>query len=329
MTRGVAPSLRADGGRLRRLGLRVAGRTAGPARDLGRPRPPGPRLDDARGARGRRRRGDLRDRAELVAAAGDDRPEPRRREPRPRRGDGPGRRRRQGEAGPLAAGGRTGPAGAAGAGTRPTITSAIAGHADTAHSVAIGQLDVNVPGMAAMPFVGYQGDTNWLGYALIEGRWFAGPGEAVAPTNFFTRSGLHVGDTTTLDRRRTLDHGHARRRDLRHAARERRQPRPARAVVGPRGARPVDPAGPLGGAARGRHRRPGLPLLAPGRDRAGARACSSRGTRPGTPRSCCSCRSSACWASCSSRCRSAACSTRCCSRRASGPARWPCSRRSA
>ncbi len=78
------------------------------------------------------------------------------------------------------------------------VTAAIVANPDTGQSVAIGQLDVNVPGMAALPFVGYQGDTSWLGYALIEGSWFAGPGEAVAPTNFFAVSGLHVGDTTTV-----------------------------------------------------------------------------------------------------------------------------------
>ena len=88
--------------------------------------------------------------------------------------------------------------GAAPAADPAAITTAIAGVADTAHSVAIGQLDVDLPGLAAVPFVGYQGDTGWLGYALIEGRWFSGPGEAVAPTNLFTRTGLHVGDTVTL-----------------------------------------------------------------------------------------------------------------------------------
>ncbi len=112
--------------------------------------------------------------------------------------------------GPADVGGKTvapvGPApGAAGGGTSlpsttspADVTAAIAGDPDTAHSVAIGQLDVNVPDLAALPFVGYQGDSNWLGYVPIEGRWFSGPGEAVAPTNFFTQSGLHVGDSATL-----------------------------------------------------------------------------------------------------------------------------------
>ena len=58
---------------------------------------------------------------------------------------------------------------------------------------------MDLPGLAAVPFVGYQGDAGWLGYALIEGRWFTGPGEVVAPTNVFTQTGLHVGDTLTLE----------------------------------------------------------------------------------------------------------------------------------
>jgi putative ABC transport system permease protein len=34
---------------------------------------------------------------------------------------------------------------------------------------------------------------------MIHGRWFDAPGEAVAPTAFFTRTGHHVGDTITAD----------------------------------------------------------------------------------------------------------------------------------
>jgi putative ABC transport system permease protein len=65
---------------------------------------------------------------------------------------------------------------------------------------------VDVPRLGAVPFVGYDGDASWVGYALIQGRWFAGPGEAVAPTAFFTRAALHIGDTVTVTRDgRTLD----------------------------------------------------------------------------------------------------------------------------
>ncbi|HYM84612.1 MAG TPA: ABC transporter permease, partial [Candidatus Dormibacteraeota bacterium] len=78
------------------------------------------------------------------------------------------------------------------------ISSAIAGDADTARWVAIGDVHVTLSSLGSIPFVGYQGDSSWLGYPVIQGRWFRAPGEAVAPTNFFTESGLHVGDQVTV-----------------------------------------------------------------------------------------------------------------------------------
>jgi putative ABC transport system permease protein len=84
-------------------------------------------------------------------------------------------------------------------GSAAAVDSAIAADPQTAESVAAGTIDVSVPGLGpAVPFVGYRGDSSWIGYALIDGRWFGAPGEAVAPTNFFTTTGLHVGDTVTV-----------------------------------------------------------------------------------------------------------------------------------
>jgi putative ABC transport system permease protein len=85
-----------------------------------------------------------------------------------------------------------------GGGDPAAITATIAAQPDTAHVVAIGQTDAAVPGAGSVPFVGYDGDASWIGYALIHGRWFAGPGEAVAPTNLFRQSGLHLGDSIEL-----------------------------------------------------------------------------------------------------------------------------------
>ena len=151
----------------------------------------------------------------------------------------------------------------------PRSPAAIAGLPDTAHSVAIGQLDVDLPGLAAVPFVGYQGDTGWLGYALIEGRWFSGPGEVVAPTNLFTQTGLHVGDTVTLHAG-----GHSTTvtlvGEIFDTPRESDdEPRPARDLGGPGDPRSGRPAIALGGAAGRRGRRPGLPLE-PSRTRSGS-----------------------------------------------------------
>ncbi len=79
------------------------------------------------------------------------------------------------------------------------VDAAIAAAPGTGRSVAIGQSEVTVPGLGGgIPFVGYRGDAGWVGYALIRGRWFAGPGEAVAPTNLFATAGLHLGDVVRL-----------------------------------------------------------------------------------------------------------------------------------
>ena len=77
-------------------------------------------------------------------------------------------------------------------------TEAIAAHPDTERVVALGRGEVTVPGLGSVAFVGYDGDASWLGFELIRGRWFAGPGEVVAPTNFFRQSGLDIGDTIDL-----------------------------------------------------------------------------------------------------------------------------------
>jgi putative ABC transport system permease protein len=77
-------------------------------------------------------------------------------------------------------------------------TALIASQPGTARFVGIGHADLNVPGAGTPVAVfAYRGDASWLGYQLIHGRWFAAPGEAVAPTAFFTRTGHHVGDSIT------------------------------------------------------------------------------------------------------------------------------------
>ena len=86
-------------------------------------------------------------------------------------------------------------------------TAAIAANTGTDRFVAIGRTDATVAGLGVLPFVGYDGDAGWIGFELISGRWFAGPGEVVAPTNFFTRTGSEIGDLITVsagDRTLTL-----------------------------------------------------------------------------------------------------------------------------
>ncbi|MCQ4208945.1 ABC transporter permease [Streptomyces longispororuber] len=47
--------------------------------------------------------------------------------------------------------------------------------------------------------VAFTGDASWGGYAMVAGRWFHGPGEAVVPTPFLAATGTRIGDTITLD----------------------------------------------------------------------------------------------------------------------------------
>lgn len=68
----------------------------------------------------------------------------------------------------------------------------------TARFVAEAQDAVIVPGIAEpLPFYAYRGASSWIGYALIAGRWFSGPGEVVAPTKLLQQAHLHVGDSFT------------------------------------------------------------------------------------------------------------------------------------
>src|SRR5215472_2912458 len=82
----------------------------------------------------------------------------------------------------------------------PQVTTLIAHQPGTARFVGVGHASASVAGAGeSVPVTAYRGESSWLGYVLIQGRWFNTPGEAVAPTAFFTRTGHHVGDTITAD----------------------------------------------------------------------------------------------------------------------------------
>ncbi|MEW1547696.1 ABC transporter permease [Streptomyces tsukubensis] len=50
----------------------------------------------------------------------------------------------------------------------------------------------------AVDVVAFTGDASWGGYAMVSGRWFDKPGEAVVPTPFLAATGARVGGTITL-----------------------------------------------------------------------------------------------------------------------------------
>ncbi|WP_030434431.1 ABC transporter permease [Actinoplanes subtropicus] len=61
-----------------------------------------------------------------------------------------------------------------------------------------GPADITVTGLrdAAQGTV-TSGDARWAGYAMLAGRWYTAPGEAVVSTGFLTATGMHLGDTVT------------------------------------------------------------------------------------------------------------------------------------
>jgi len=82
--------------------------------------------------------------------------------------------------------------------TDQQVVSLLQADPDTAHFVAEAQDQVVAPGIAEpIPFYAYRGDSSWIGYALIAGRWFSRPGEVVAPTKLLRQARLAVGDTVT------------------------------------------------------------------------------------------------------------------------------------
>jgi putative ABC transport system permease protein len=69
----------------------------------------------------------------------------------------------------------------------------------TARLVAEREDDVTIEGVGQpIAFFTYRGDSSWLGYAMIHGRWFQGAGEAVAPTALMTAAHLHLGQVINL-----------------------------------------------------------------------------------------------------------------------------------
>ena len=103
-------------------------------------------------------------------------------------------------------------AGVAKGSARPTLTAAqsrqivtaIRAQPGTLHYVAMADdgpviNSVSMPGgMPGLNLVAYNGESSWLGYPLISGHWYAGPGEVVVNTGFLTEAGLRAGDRFTL-----------------------------------------------------------------------------------------------------------------------------------
>ncbi|HEY7813773.1 MAG TPA: ABC transporter permease, partial [Nakamurella sp.] len=69
----------------------------------------------------------------------------------------------------------------------------------TAHSVIVRDVGVHVSGFNQPVTVeAYDGDARWTGFAMISGRWYAGPDEVVASSYLLRQSGFDVGDHLTV-----------------------------------------------------------------------------------------------------------------------------------
>jgi len=79
------------------------------------------------------------------------------------------------------------------------LTAAIRAQPGTLHYVAEFDEQVHLPGMTQLvPVTAYQGQSAWLGYDLISGRWFTAPGQVDVPTYFLTVTGKSVGDDVSF-----------------------------------------------------------------------------------------------------------------------------------
>lgn len=81
----------------------------------------------------------------------------------------------------------------------PELTAVIQHQSGTQRVAASDQVQAHITGLSQpIPIYGYRGASSWIGYVLINGRWFNGPGEAVAPTALFTTANLHLGDMVRI-----------------------------------------------------------------------------------------------------------------------------------
>ncbi|MER5734860.1 FtsX-like permease family protein [Streptomyces sp. NPDC002262] len=80
------------------------------------------------------------------------------------------------------------------------VAEAVGSAAGTAKHYGAARLRATVAGVGGVvDVVAFTGDASWGGYAMVSGRWFEGPGEAVVPTAFLSATGTGIGDSVTVD----------------------------------------------------------------------------------------------------------------------------------
>ena len=80
------------------------------------------------------------------------------------------------------------------------VTAALNNYPATAHQTTVYENQVKVPGVAGSANAwAFSGDSSWLGYGIIAGRWYDAPGQVDVNTAFLNASGLAIGDTATIN----------------------------------------------------------------------------------------------------------------------------------
>jgi putative ABC transport system permease protein len=108
-------------------------------------------------------------------------------------GAGPGGARRVEQPGTGEPGTEPAPADAA------EVAAALEAQPGTADWLGYAETEAVVPGLTGSAMlVEYTGNPGWVGYELVSGRWFTGPGEAVVPTEVLRTTDRELGDTVTV-----------------------------------------------------------------------------------------------------------------------------------
>jgi len=83
-------------------------------------------------------------------------------------------------------------------GAQRAVEAAIREQPGTLHYVAEAHVQVSVAGLGQVPVTAFRGDASWIGYPMVSGRWYTGPGQADVPLGFLDATGTKVGDTITI-----------------------------------------------------------------------------------------------------------------------------------
>lgn len=82
--------------------------------------------------------------------------------------------------------------------TQQRIEAAIRARPDTLHYVAEAHVQVSVAGLGPVPVTAFRGEASWIGYPMVSGHWYTGPGQVDVPLGFLDATGTKVGDTITM-----------------------------------------------------------------------------------------------------------------------------------